>query len=401
MIRKHIGFGGMVMLLVIVLGAIGFGYALWSKVLTIEGVVRTGSVNAEFIRVFTDDDDFVDDSNFDSQDTGDCLISVGPDQSPFENDKDPTDGVTSCDPSATGRDPKPHYDKDVARCDAIAVDEEQDGEPQPGSQRARLAILNGYPSYHCTAWFGIVNNGTIPVLLHHILIDGAAVVPCGTGASTPYDLSGDGLPDIEICLSGVPTDGERQIDPRDEFVFDLDIHVMQTAPQGASLEFSAQACLHQWNEETGNCPENVLDKIIDADGLVSEQSGDPAFREVTAGDVLSTWPAGDPDNAGIDWFDQDGNGAWTFNSDDIHMEGASTDCPTGIRDAVHQVPDDCVVLDVNNDLANGDLVDCDLEGQIAFTACDPLVKWHDLNGDGDWDPGEDIVLDVNNNGIFD
>src|SRR5574341_936059 len=127
-------------MLVVALAAIGIGIALWSKVLTIRGIVQTGTVNAAFTRVFTDDDDLVDNIEKDIQDRGDCLITVGPEAPlaafiPPLVDKKTTPG-TSCDPAATGRDPKAHYDKDVARCDAAALPDGQDGEPQPGSQAA-------------------------------------------------------------------------------------------------------------------------------------------------------------------------------------------------------------------------------------------------------------------------
>jgi hypothetical protein len=408
MMNRTIGTGGLVMMLVVALAAIGIGIALWSKVLTIQGVVRTGTVNAEFTRVFTDDDDAVDNPDKDSMDTGDCEIVVGPETPPAPFPDKRTAPGTSCDPAETGRDPKAHYDKDVARCDAVAVPDGQDNEPQPGSQRALLLIQNAYPSYHCTAWFDILNSGTIPVLLHSLAIAGSPALPCAVGASTPYDLNGDGSPDIEICVSEIPVcpTGQRcepQIDPKDVFQFNLDIHVMQTAPQGASLSFDAVACLHQWNEETGSCGTPNFDRIIDADGLASKLSGDPAAREVLSGMALNAWPAGDPDNAGVDTFDKDSNGVWTFGVDDIHMEGASADCPTGIRNAAHELGEDCIVLDENGDFATGQLVTCDLEGFIAFVpgGCEARIRWHDANGDGDWDPGEDIVLDVNGNGIFD
>lgn len=274
--RTKVGPGGLALLLVLTLMALGIGIALWSKVLTIEGVVRTGTLNDEFVRVFTDDDDFVDDDTKDANDSpflsgppippgATCPTHVGQDKSPLGNDKDLDDGFTSCDPAATGRDPKPRYDKDVARCDALKVPETEDPEPQPGSQTAIVALTNVYPSYHCTAWFDIHNNGTIPELLHSVRAEGVDVAPCLPGlAPTPFDLNGDGAPDIEICVSELPCTAdasgnfkcdEPQIDPSHEFQFNLDIHVVQTAPQGATLSFAVEVCKHQWNEETGNCPE--------------------------------------------------------------------------------------------------------------------------------------------------
>src|SRR3990170_7691975 len=151
------------MLAVVALGLLGLGYALWFKVITISSVVNTGRVHASIERAFTDDDDKVD-SPLDSQDTEGCV-----DLGAVDVDGD---GKTSCDPAATGPDPKRHYDKDVARCDAALTDPDAD---QAGKQGGSVTITNGYPSYHCTAWFRFHNSGTIPVKLvavnEHMAVD--------------------------------------------------------------------------------------------------------------------------------------------------------------------------------------------------------------------------------------
>ncbi len=415
MLNRTIGTGGLVMMLVVALAAIGIGIALWSKVLTIQGIVRTGTVNAAFTRVFTDDDDAVDNPEKDSMDTGDCPISIGPETPPAPFLDKRTAPGTSCDPARTGRDPKPHYDKDVARCDAVALPDGQDNEPQPGSQRALLFIQNAYPSYHCTAWFDVVNTGTIPVLLHSVSIQGTAAAPCESGASTQYDLDGDTQLDIEICVSELPPcpTGQRcepQIDPDKEFQFNLDLHILQTADQGTSLEFEAAMCLHQWNEETGNCPDAAHDTVIDLDGIATPTPGGAADKQVAIGDPLVNFAAaaGPLYIEGIDTF---GPAPWVFGpgGNDIHVEDPAGSCPTALRDAIHQANAanvDCVVLDVNGSLVDGQPVSCDLESFIDFDGagpggCDPKLSFHDLNGNGEWDNGEDIVYDGNLNGIYD
>jgi hypothetical protein len=103
MLNRTVGTGGLVMMLVVALAAIGIGIALWSKVLTINGIVRTGTVNAAFTRVFTDDDDAVDNPEKDSMDTGDCPISIGPETPPAPFLDKRTAPGTSCDPARTGR----------------------------------------------------------------------------------------------------------------------------------------------------------------------------------------------------------------------------------------------------------------------------------------------------------
>jgi hypothetical protein len=147
----------------------------------------------------------------------------------------------------------------------------------------------------------------------------------------------------------------------------------------------------------------TVDEIIDADGTASPQTGDPGAREVMPGDTLATFPDGPATSAGLDMFDQDSNQAWTQGVDDLHLEDPSF-CPTALRNGFHDLGADCKVLDINGDLANGEPVDCDLEVGVSFSGmpCPPPgVKYHDANGNGAYDDGEDIVLDVNNNGIFD
>jgi hypothetical protein len=154
----------------------------------------------------------------------------------------------------------------------------------------------------------------------------------------------------------------------------------------------------------------VSDSIIDADGTASPGDGVPEAVGVPCGTALASFPTTNLIDSGLDWFDNDANGAWTFGAagDDLHVE-ASAFCPTGIRDGFHQVGFDCVVLDIDGSLFTGQPVDCDLEVDFAFSAAFPgscaspitNVRYHDANGNGAWDDGEDIVLDANGNGIFD
>jgi hypothetical protein len=124
-----------------------------------------------------------------------------------------------------------------------------------------VGIRNAYPSYHCTAWFPIVNNGSIPLHLAGIQIEGDPAVRCEAG-TLKLDLDGDEEDDIEVCVSGLPAQGPVQIDPISweeggPFVIDLDIHLLQAAQQNETYEFTTKICLHQWNEEAtfGECVE--------------------------------------------------------------------------------------------------------------------------------------------------
>jgi hypothetical protein len=155
------------------------------------------------------------------------------------------------------------------------------------------------------------------------------------------------------------------------------------------------------------CASATTDLCIDLDGIASAGPGTTADEQVTNGTLLASFPVTNGTlNSGLDMFDNDANGQWTMGAagDDLHSEGNGT-CATAIRDAVHQLGQDCKVLDIDASLFTGQSVDCDLEFGIAFTACPPFaganaVRYHDANGNGGWDSGEDIVLDVNGDGIF-
>jgi len=217
------------MLVVVALAAMGVGYALWYKVLTIDGTVNTGTVHAKFIDAFTDDDDVMNNPDKDAADLDDCEDIGGVDMD--------GDTLTSCDPMASGAN-APRWDKDVARCDAGITDDEN---------VAWVTKTNVYPSYYCTAWFEIENDGTVPVRIASATVNGVAVTP---SVPTPFDLDGDGLDDVEIHLTGLDEECQ-QIDPDEIVQMDIDQHILQDAPQGATLSYTVEVQLNQWNEP---CP---------------------------------------------------------------------------------------------------------------------------------------------------
>jgi hypothetical protein len=153
------------------------------------------------------------------------------------------------------------------------------------------------------------------------------------------------------------------------------------------------------------------DICIDVDGIVTANTGIGSADDVFLGAPLTDFPTG-PTPSGLDWFDQDGDGNLST-SDALHMErpGNPVVCATASSNAVYDAGSDCLVLDVDGDLANGTAVDCDIEtgfrcdgfNEPVFTP-EPgykFVKFCDSSNDGEWDSGEDIVLDLNQNGIFD
>lgn len=210
-----------VIVLIVALAAIGVGYGLWSQSLFIRGRVSTGTVSAEFTHAFTDDDGRVDDPALDGGDTADCTINV-------------PDNETSCDPAASGKDPKARRDKNVGQCKASVV----------AADRGQVEKLNAYPGYFCTAWFEVHNNGSIPLQIASATVDGQPVAP---DSPTPFDLNGDNQPDVAIHLIGLEIC--QQIDPSQRVLMALDQQVLDGVREGSSLNYTVEVQLQQWSDE--------------------------------------------------------------------------------------------------------------------------------------------------------
>lgn len=170
----------------------------------------------------------------------------------------------------------------------------------------------------------------------------------------------------------------------------VDVVVDSSAGAGAG----PAGWMHSWGFAT-------FEPIVDSDGSTTAGVGDPTTVQVRAGDALTTWPTGFS-TEGLDWFDNDDSCTWTA-GDDLHVEGS--DYATAQRDGFHDDGAffDPVVLDLNGNLTDGQQVDVDLETGTSFTGCsgpDPALRFRDTNVNGNWDEGEDIVLDQNQNGTF-
>lgn len=161
---------------------------------------------------------------------------------------------------------------------------------------------------------------------------------------------------------------------------------------------AAMAHLNNHGDFYGGCPVN--DQFIDVDGTASPGDGVPGGIQVKLGDPLTGLPAGF-NGSGLDMFDNDGDLAWTFGftGDDLHLEGPAF-CPTGIRDGLHDLSFDCVVLDWDGSLFGGQNVNCDLEvGAFCTPPLPAGITFYDANANGAYDDGEDLILD-DGDGIF-
>lgn len=208
--RKFTSTGVLFMVLVVALASLAVAYTQWNWMLTIDGTVNTGDVGGMFGEAFTDDDGVIDNPDKDS-------LDAGPD------------------PAASGFDPKARYTLDVGDC-AAAVD-------TVNPNQATVTLNNVYPSYYCTAWFHIVNTGTVPLKISEVRVNGTPVIPSTTN---PFDLDGDTLPDINIHVSEITLD---QVVPVGEPVqMDLDMHIKPDASPDSILNFDVAIDLVVFNQ---------------------------------------------------------------------------------------------------------------------------------------------------------
>ena len=173
--------------LVLALGALGVGYAMWDKTLTVEGTVNTGEVNMEIVSISSDD----------------IGIDLG-----FL-----IDGVT----------PK---DKDVGWTE-VQID-------PMDNQKGIVTVHNAYPCYENYVHFSGWNSGTVPVKLQDIIIDN----PNACITVTAWD--GDG----EQIEPGPKNDPPSMADNTIWF------HVEQCALENQTdvYTFTVQFYYVQWNE---------------------------------------------------------------------------------------------------------------------------------------------------------
>lgn len=156
------------------------------------------------------------------------------------------------------------------------------------------------------------------------------------------------------------------------------------------------------------CP--LTDLIIDADGIASAGKGLPAAQDarLVCGGALSTFPSRNPlgNGTGLDWFDVDLDGVWTDGTDAMHEEGTAY-CPTAIRNGTFELGADCIVVDPTGYLTAATppvFVTGDVEfgdGPQPGNPAVPKFTYFDANAKGVRDDGEDLILDVNNNLVFD
>jgi hypothetical protein len=206
--------------LVLALGTMGIGHALWSDSLYVEGWIETGYVCWEWTGVTTSD--------------------PGPPNYVIDQ---------NCRPGFEG--PPPYFwyaGKNVGYTDAAIVD----------SHTIQITMVNVYPCYFAEISLYARNCGTIPVHFERVIIRsdyGEHIIDWYQSTRYPameLDLNGDGYPDIEFSWGNHISSQWHPGDDTGEMSFW--IHVMQPAPQGAELTFQIILEAVQYNESIHPIP---------------------------------------------------------------------------------------------------------------------------------------------------
>lgn len=215
--EQRLRFGSVAMLLVLAVAMLGVGYALWSKILTVEGTINTGKVDAVwYFASCTENPENEPPGEVEGKEVGDFLL-----------------------------------------------------EPNPNDQEIlEFTILNGYPSYTVDCEVHFANSGDIPVKIRGIveidpngtavserLIDGinTQLEPCGftpEWGTSPLDQRFPDLP------------GGQQCDKAMSLVVHVEQEALQNAGRGEvgdppPYTFQYQVCVAQWNEEPVSSEECV------------------------------------------------------------------------------------------------------------------------------------------------
>jgi len=221
--RKRLPVWALVVVLILALAGLGLGYAHWWYTLTDSGTVTTGKWHAYWDGTFTDDGGHVDNVN---KDDGDIPCADDP------NCIFPKTGPGSesaRDPSGPGPNP-PRYDKAIGHCASWVTDDD-------GKQVLHWEVSNAYPSYYCTVWAHIINDGSVPMKIYF------------------RSLTAD--PEVEVGFieaGGFGFNCGDQIDPGESFQVGMWIHVKQTAVPNTTYSGSSEYKFVNWNEfESSMC----------------------------------------------------------------------------------------------------------------------------------------------------
>ena len=135
-------------------------------------------------------------------------------------------------------------DKDVGCTLVELIDSDGDGD----YDTMNVTLNNVYPWYYTHIAFKVHNDGTIPLKIWRVIIDGQEFYELNEQElqqGVELDLTGDSKPDVLVWWGnnfGV------QLHPCQSADISFDITVLQDAPQGSTLTFTISFDAVQWNE---------------------------------------------------------------------------------------------------------------------------------------------------------
>lgn len=135
-------------------------------------------------------------------------------------------------------------DKDVGCTDVKLIDHDGDND----MDTMNVTLQNVYPYYYTHIAFKVHNDGTIPIKIWRVIIDGREYYELNEQElqqGVEIDLTGDGKPDILIWWGnnfGV------QLHPCRSADISFDLTVLQDASESSTLSFTILFEAIQWNE---------------------------------------------------------------------------------------------------------------------------------------------------------
>jgi predicted ribosomally synthesized peptide with SipW-like signal peptide len=222
--------------LVLAMGSLGVGYAMWSDTVTIGGPVQTGTLNLalELEPIPCKEQYWVDD--------GDGII-------------EPNEWVAG------------EYDgKEVGSCSATLADPETDPVTDKSAHETlNIVVDNAYPGYAVFTTFLLHNIGTVPLdlILYSISgekqeLDGTKIYDLLWGPVGDYnwqpvyedvDMSGSITPgDPEVINFRITNSLPAQIDPCHVDKREVDLHFKQPLQQEKKYVFTVVITAQQWAE---------------------------------------------------------------------------------------------------------------------------------------------------------
>ena len=137
--------------------------------------------------------------------------------------------------------------KDVGCTNVTLMDSDLDGD----YDTMNVTIHNAYPWYYTHIAFKVHNDGSIPIKVWKIVVDGTEYFEIQPGQGILIDLNNDSKPDVQMWWGD---SFGTQIEPCSSVDISFDLTVLQDAPENSTLTFTISFMAIQWNEYEENVP---------------------------------------------------------------------------------------------------------------------------------------------------